>query len=93
MAVAVRIAGHADRPGVETTFTENVSPRGARVLTSRRWKRDTSLTLDSLSGEFRAEARVAYCQAVPGEGFAIGVQFIKPQGRWVLGRENGLAAS
>src|SRR5207245_11131770 len=40
MAIAVHISGHQELPGMQTPFTENVSARGARVLSVRRWKRD-----------------------------------------------------
>lgn len=84
MEVAVQIAGHTNIPGVEMTFTQNVSSRGARVVTSRRWKSNDRLMLASLPGDFQSLARVAYCQALRGEGFAIGVEFLRPSGRWVI---------
>lgn len=84
MAVAVQIAGNEKIPGVETTFTENVSSRGARVVTMRCWKTDDRLTIASLPGGFRATARVAYCEPVRGEGFAIGLEFLEPDGQWVI---------
>jgi len=69
---------------VESTFTEDVSGGGARVMTARRWRPDDRLTFVSGTGEFRSTARVAYCQALPGEGFAIGVEFLEPSGRWFV---------
>ncbi len=47
MEVGVQIAGHATVPGTEATFTENVSPRGARVLSARRWKKNDRLTIST----------------------------------------------
>ena len=38
MTVAVNISSLQQAPGVETTFTENVSARGARVVSTRRWQ-------------------------------------------------------
>ena len=84
MEVAVQISGHKRAPGIETTFTENVSSRGARVVTVRRWQPEDRLTFASLPGDFRATARVAYCQPLRGDGFAIGVEFLEPAGRWVV---------
>jgi hypothetical protein len=69
---------------VESTFTEDVSGGGARVMTIRRWRPDDRLTFVSGTGEFRSTARVTYCQALPGEGFAIGVEFLEPHGRWFV---------
>jgi len=84
MEVGVHITGHPALPGTETTFTENVSPRGARVLSVRRWKTNDRLTITTLTGSFRSIARVAYCQMVPETGFAVGLEFIKPNGKWVV---------
>jgi hypothetical protein len=84
MEVGVHITGHPAIPGTETTFTENVSPRGARVLSVRRWKIDDRLTITTLTGSFRSIARVAYCQLVPETGFAVGLEFIEPNGNWVV---------
>jgi hypothetical protein len=84
MEVGVQIAGHSGIPGTETTFTENVSARGARVLSTRRWKADDRLTISTLSGSFRSIARVAYCQLVPEAGFAVGLEFVDVVGNWVV---------
>ena len=84
MEVGVHITGNPAQPGTETTFTENVSPRGARVLSVRRWKQNDQLTIATLTGSFRALARVTYCQLVPEEGFAVGLEFIEPNGNWVV---------
>lgn len=83
MEVAVQISGHSEMPGVEMTFTQNVSSRGARVLTTRRWRPDDMLVVSSPSG-FRSPGRVAYCQHAPGETFAIGVELLQPTGQWVV---------
>jgi PilZ domain len=83
MAIAVHISGHGRKPGVETTFTENVSSRGARVVSIRRWRPNEMLEIASLPGDFRAKARVAYCQP-QSEGFVIGLEFLEPTGRWVV---------
>ena len=84
MEMVVRISGHGEHPGMETTFTENVSSRGARVVTIRRWQTGDHLTFASLPGDFRTAARVAYCQSLRGRGFAIGLEFLEPAGRWVI---------
>ncbi len=84
MALAVQIEGNESLPGVETTFTENVSARGARVTTIRRWRTNDRLHFATLPGEFRATARVAYCQPRRWNGFAIGLEFLEPTGHWVI---------
>jgi len=84
MEIPVFIDGHRLAPGSESTFTENVSARGARVVSTRRWEQHEKLIFASCTGDFRSSARVAYCQPLQGEGFAIGVEFFQPQGRWVV---------
>jgi PilZ domain-containing protein len=84
MEIPVLIDGHREAPGMESTFTENVSARGARVISVRRWEPGEPLKFASRTGEFRSSARVAYCQSLQSEGFAIGVEFLNPKGRWVV---------
>jgi hypothetical protein len=91
MEVPVLISGHRQAPGSESTFTENVSARGARVLTVRNWEPGEHLQFASRTGEFRSPARVAYCQLLQGRGFAIGVEFLEPKGRWVVQSPTSLA--
>jgi hypothetical protein len=84
MEIPVMLDGHREMPGTESTFTENVSARGARVVSTRRWEQGEQLTFASRTGEFRSSARVAYCQPLQGDGFAIGLEFLEPNGRWVV---------
>jgi hypothetical protein len=84
MAIAVQLCGHADMPGIETTFTENVSSQGARVYSVRPWKKNEQLWVASLPGGFRSQARVAYCERQEGNGFAVGLEFLNPAGDWVI---------
>ena len=83
MTVAVHISGHELAPGVETAFTENVSSRGARVSSIRRWRPNETLEIESLPGDFRSVARVTHCQP-QSEGFVVGLEFLEPSGRWVI---------
>jgi hypothetical protein len=86
--IPVVLDGHRQVPGVESTFTENVSAKGARVVSVRRWDKDSQLVLASRTGEFRSAARVAYCQPVRGDGYVIGLEFLEPKGRWVVESAN-----
>jgi hypothetical protein len=85
MEVGVHISGHGALPGTETTFTENVSSRGARVVSTRRWKINDRLIVTTLAGSFQTIARVAYCHTVPQVGFAVGLEFVEPREGWVMG--------
>jgi hypothetical protein len=84
MEIPVVLDGHRRTPGTESTFTENVSARGARVVSMRRWEQGEKLTFASRTGEFRSSARVAYCQPLHGDGYAVGVEFLETKGRWVV---------
>ena len=84
MEIPVLLDGHRRMPGTESTFTENVSARGARVVSTRRWELGERLTFVSRTGEFRSSARVAYCHSLQSDGFAVGVEFLESNGRWVV---------
>jgi len=88
MEIPVVLEGHRQLPGTEATFTENVSAKGARVVSVRRCDKNARLVFASRTGEFRSAARVAYCQPIHGEGYAIGVEFLEPHGRWVVESAN-----
>ena len=84
MEVGVRISGHLATPGTETTFTENVSSRGARVLSSRRWKTNDQVMIATMTGAFKSVARVAYCFITANSHFAVGLEFVEPTGHWIV---------
>ena len=84
MAIAVQLSGHSNVQGTESTFTENVSANGARVYSVRPWRKNERLWLSSLPGGFRSLARVAYCQALTGQGFALGLEFLERTAGWVI---------
>jgi hypothetical protein len=84
MEIPVVLEGNRRLPGSEATFTENVSANGARVVSVRPWDKGAQVVFASRTGEFRSDARVAYCQPIRGEGYASGVEFLEVQGRWVV---------
>jgi len=86
--VEVNLAGHSLSSLRESTFTRDVSARGARVLSVRRWRKNQRLTLTALAGGFQSGARVVYCKWVPGSGFAVGLELLEPNGKWIVGRED-----
>ena len=88
MTVAVHISGHQSSSPKETTFTEDVSSRGARVSSIRRWRPNDTLHFESLPGDFQTRARVAYCHPYR-EGYVIGLEFLEPSGRWVVSTPGG----
>jgi hypothetical protein len=63
-------------------LTENVSAHGARVVLNSPWKPNDRLNLWSLPGDFRARARVVYCEPLGVNSFAIGLQILASRGVW-----------
>jgi hypothetical protein len=71
---------HPAREGL----TENVSAHGARVVASTPWKENERLNLWALPGDFRARARVVYCERLGVHSFAIGLQLLASSGGWKI---------
>jgi hypothetical protein len=60
----------------ETAYTENVSDHGVRIVTRRKWSPDERVQVESIRWSIRTTARVAYCEPVREEEFAVGLQFL-----------------
>jgi hypothetical protein len=82
MKVTVDLSSLDIRTPAQEGVTENISPRGARVLTKKPWKPDDRLNVRSLVGNFRSRARVVYCVPVDEQLFAIGLQLFAAAGSW-----------
>ena len=82
MKVTVDLASLDIRTPAQEGVTENISARGARVLTSKPWKRDDRLNVRSLLGNFKSRARVVYCEPIGGDLYAIGLQLFATAGSW-----------
>src|SRR5271170_2280759 len=82
LKVTVDLSSLDIRTPAQEGVTENVSPRGARVLTNKPWKPDDRLNVRSLGGNFRSRARVVYCVPVDDQLFAIGLQLFATAGNW-----------
>jgi hypothetical protein len=66
----------------ELAVTENVSVRGARVLTKTPWSANDSLVIKSLEGDLQSEALVIYRQSLLENVYAIGLELVTPKGNW-----------
>ena len=76
----VLLSSAADPSSIESALTENVSSRGLRVRTERPWTRDTLVIVLTCESELWARGRVAYCQPLPGDTFAIGLELLLKAG-------------
>jgi hypothetical protein len=76
--VTALLVGGSDRIGMETGLTENVSRRGARIITAKRWHRDETVLLSLPGFHFASGARVAYCDLLTDGSFGTGLEFTGP---------------
>ncbi len=74
--VAVRLApcAPAGVDGEEKTYTDNVSPRGARMFSKHAWQPGDALRVTLLNG-YSAFGKVVYCQRLPDDRYGVGVTF------------------
>ena len=76
----VLLSSAADPLSIESALTENVSSRGLRVRTERPWTRDTLVIVLTCESELWARGRVAYCEVLADDTFAIGLQLLAQTG-------------
>jgi hypothetical protein len=82
--VTVDLAGLDIHTVAQQGITENVSARGARVVTSKPWQPNVHLKIRSLLGSLRSRARVVYCQPLGKDSFAIGLELFVSVGEWTM---------
>jgi hypothetical protein len=82
LTVRVDLCSLDVRHPAQEALTENVSTHGARVVSNNPWKLNERLNLWALPGDFRARARVVYCEPIGGDSFAIGLQLLAASGGW-----------
>jgi hypothetical protein len=83
--VAVMLTSPDRVSRTELAITENISVRGARVLSKTPWSANDSLVIKSLEGDLQSEARVVYRQSLRENVYAIGLELITPRGNWQQG--------
>jgi hypothetical protein len=69
----------------ETTVTENISPRGARVVGRQQWQEGDCVLLKTLEGDLRWQAKVVYCEILPSNTFALGLKLLTARDWWERG--------
>jgi hypothetical protein len=73
--VEVRLLGLQSPGLVEDTQMDNVSIRGARVLTSQPLQPQEPLLVASTDGTLQTYARVVYCKRLSERQYAVGLKF------------------
>lgn len=74
--VVVRLVAEAaaDTKGQEWTYTDNVSPFGARVFSKHRWLPGDEIWITPINEE-PVLGEVVYCQHLQGDRYRFGVKF------------------
>lgn len=76
MNLTAMLVGTHGKLGVEKAITENVSPRGVRVISRSEWFIDDTILVSLPAGHFTSAARVAYCDALGQGRFGTGLEFV-----------------
>ena len=81
--VGVRLANRVatETDGEERTYTDNISPGGARVFSQRSWQPGDVIRITALN-EKPVWSRVIYCQRLGDDRFGLGVKFGSPPVMW-----------
>src|SRR5712664_4097438 len=74
----------------ETTVAENISPRGARVVSRQQWQEGDRVLIKALKSDLQWQTQVVYCEILPSSTFAIGLKRLTAAGRCEKGT-NGRA--
>src|SRR5260370_10242417 len=69
-------------PPAETTVTENISARGARVVSRQQWQEGDRVFVKALKGDLRLRAQEVYCEILPSNTFALGLKLLTAAGGW-----------
>jgi len=75
--VDIRLEGEG-LPEEAKTLTENVSPRGARVLTDRKWRPGQRVLVAFLEEGIQSQAQIVYCERLQERKFAVGLELSFP---------------
>jgi len=90
LAVPVYLVSTKELRAVEKVTTENVSPHGARAVTSRPWEPGEQPRLSRRIGDYQLSAQVVYCHPLTGGSFCVGLEFRSDSMAWgnVPGQRN-----
>ncbi|PYU69200.1 MAG: hypothetical protein DMG49_13980 [Acidobacteria bacterium] len=66
----------------KSAVTEDVSPRGARIVTDWNCAPGKHLLVSAPKEGFKSLARVVYCQRLESTKFAVGLQFVVRVEEW-----------
>ena len=82
MAVTVEVLRLDESRLNERVVTENVSPRGARIVTDWNCASGKHVLVTAPEAGVKSLARVVYCQRVESTKFAVGLQLVVRVEEW-----------
>lgn len=68
----------------ERTYTDNISPHGARVRSTRAWRLGDLAELSPVSGEAPVRGEVVYCQKLDNGRFFVGIKVRESHIPWSI---------
>jgi hypothetical protein len=66
----------------EKTYTDNVSPHGARVFSRCSWQPGEQLQVTTLTEESSMRGEVMYCEKLDNDHYCIGLKFQERPVTW-----------
>lgn len=84
--VAVELSKLDEPLNHEKALAENTSRHGARVITEKPWLTNSHVLVKLPQRDKRPRARIAYCSALAGDVFALGLQFSSAVDDWAISR-------
>ena len=82
MKLTAMLIGTHGKLGVEKAVTENVSPRGVRVISTSDWYIDDTILVSLPAGHFTSAARVAYATNWARADLALAWNLSVPASLW-----------
>ena len=89
LEVELELSTHHEPPIYEKSPTENTSHHGARIVSRTRWHAHDHAVVRLPRRDKPVKARIAYCDALPRDAFAIGLQFSSPVD-WLMSESDTL---
>jgi hypothetical protein len=85
IAIVVRLSRVRQSPAEEeTTYTDNVSPQGARVFSISRWQSGEHAQVTAVKDGSSILGEVIYCQRLDSSRFCIGIKFQQHPVTWPI---------
>jgi hypothetical protein len=84
VAVELEISTPREPPVYENSATENASSHGARIISSKRWQLHEHVLVRLPFKNAPSRARIAYCDVLPANAFAVGLRFPSAVEDWLV---------